>query len=76
MWRIGVITLFAALCVSQPVHAQSARITGTVRSADGAAPIVAADVEVVGGTFRRIAPTREDGRYTIQVEPGTYTVRA
>lgn len=76
MWRIGVITLFAALCVSQPAQAQSARITGTVRSADGAIPIAGADVEVTGGTFRRISPTRDDGRYTIAVEPGTYTVRA
>lgn len=76
MWRIGVITLFAALCVSQPAQAQSARITGTVRSADGAIPIVGVDIEVTGGTFRRISPTRDDGRYSIAVDPGTYTVRA
>ena len=76
MRLIGVVTLFAALCLSQPAQAQSARITGTIRSADGGAPIVGADVEVVGGTFRRISPTRDDGRYTIAVEPGTYSVRA
>ena len=76
MRLIGVVTLFAALCLSQPAQAQSARITGTIRTADGGAPIVGADVEVVGGTFRRISPTRDDGRYTIAVEPGTYSVRA
>ena len=33
MRPIGVVTLFAALCLSQPAQAQSARITGTIRSA-------------------------------------------
>lgn len=76
MRRFGVVTLVAALCVSQPLLAQSARITGTVRSSDGNTPIVAADVEVVAGSFRRIGVTRDDGRYTVAVEPGTYSVRA
>ena len=76
MWRFGVLTLVAALCVSEPALAQSARITGIVRSADGNAPIVAAEVEVVNASFRRVVATREDGRYTVQVEPGTYQVRA
>ena len=76
MWRFGVLTLVAALCVSEPALAQSARITGTVRSADGNLAIVAADVEVSSTSFRRVSPTREDGRYTVQVEPGTYKVRA
>ncbi len=76
MWRFGVLTLVAALCVSEPALAQSARITGIVRSADGNAPIVAAEVEVVNASFRRVVSTREDGRYTVQVEPGTYQVRA
>ena len=76
MWRFGVLTLVAALCVSEPALAQSARITGTVRSADGNVAIVAADVEVSSTGFRRVAATREDGRYTVQVEPGTYKVRA
>ncbi len=76
MWRFGVLTLVAALCVSEPALAQSARISGIVRSADGGAPIVAADVEVTSTGFRRVAQTRDDGRYTLQVEPGTYRVRA
>jgi TonB-dependent SusC/RagA subfamily outer membrane receptor len=76
MWRFGVITLVAALCVSEPALAQSARITGTVRSSDLNTPIFAAEIEVVSASFRRVTSTREDGRYTVQVEPGTYMVRA
>lgn len=76
MWRFGVLTLVATLCASEPALAQSARITGTVRSTDGGMPVVGADVEALGGPTRRIAPTRDDGRYTLSVEPGTYTVRA
>lgn len=76
MWRFGALTLVAALCVSEPALAQSARISGFVRSADGGAPVVAADVEVSSAGFRRVATTRDDGRYTLQVEPGTYKVRA
>lgn len=75
MWRFGVITLVAALGLSEPALAQSTRITGTVRSSDGNVPIVAADVEVVGANFRRVAATRDDGRYTVAVEPGSYLVR-
>ncbi len=76
MRRFGVLTLVAFLCVSEPALAQSARITGIVRSGTGDAPIVAAEVEVVSASFRRVVSTREDGRYTVQVEPGTYQVRA
>ena len=76
MWRFGVLTLVAALCVSEPVLAQSARITGIIRSSDANAPIFAAEIEVVNANFRRVTSTREDGRYTVQVEPGTYMVRA
>ena len=76
MWRFGVFALVAALCVSEPALAQSARITGTVRSADGNAPIVGAEVEVSSAGFRRAALTREDGRFVIQAEAGTYKVRA
>jgi len=75
MWRFGALTLVAVLCASEPALAQSTRITGTVRSADGNVPIVAADVEVVGANFRRVAPTRDDGRFTVAVEAGTYLVR-
>jgi TonB-dependent starch-binding outer membrane protein SusC len=76
MWRFGVLTLVAALCVSEPALAQSARIAGSVRSADGNAPVVAADVEVSGPGYRRVTVTRDDGRYTVPVDPGTYKVKA
>ncbi len=76
MMRFGVLALVAALCVGEPALAQTGRISGTVRSADGGAPVVAADIEVVGANFRRVAPTRDDGRFSISVEPGTYSVKA
>lgn len=74
MWRTGVMALFAALCVSEPALAQSGRITGTVKSADGSGPIMGAEVVVIGTRFGAI--TREDGRYTITADAGTYRVRA
>lgn len=70
----GVITLIAVLCVSEPALAQSSRIVGSVTAADGGAPVVAADVEVRAAGVRRIGQTREDGRFSVPVEPGRYTV--
>jgi iron complex outermembrane receptor protein len=55
-------------------HAQTGRITGAVTSADGARPIVGAQVVVSGTTTGAV--TRDDGRYTITIRPGAYTVRA
>ncbi|MEK0430558.1 MAG: hypothetical protein RL139_362 [Gemmatimonadota bacterium] len=75
MTRYGVFALLATLCVSEPALAQNTKITGTVRNADGGAPVFGATIEVTGGAATRGALTREDGRYTIAVEPGTYTVR-
>ena len=75
MWRIGVVALFAALCVSEPALAQTGRISGTVRSTDGGV-IVAAEVEVVVAGPKKVTVTRDDGRFSISVDPGTYTVRA
>ena len=75
MWRIGVVALFAALCVSEPALAQTGRISGTVRSTDGGV-IVAAEVEVVVAGPKKVTVTRDDGRFSISVEPGTYSVRA
>ena len=68
------LTLLAALCLSDTALAQTAKISGTVRAADGATPIFAAEVTVIGQRLGAI--TREDGRYNINVAPGTYTVRA
>ena len=68
------LTLLAALCLSDTALAQTAKIAGTVRAADGATPIFAAEVTVIGRKLGAI--TREDGRYFIDLAAGTYTVRA
>lgn len=69
-WFVGtVLPLFA----SSVALAQTGMITGTVTSAEGGQPVVSANVVVVGA--RAGALTRDDGRYTIAVAPGTYTLR-
>ena len=74
MRRAVALAMLAAICLSEPALAQGSRITGTVRSADGTGQIVGATVVVVGS--KAGAVTRDDGRYSIAVEPGTYKVRA
>ena len=74
MWRTAFVVLAATIVVGAPVRAQSGRITGTVTSAEGARPVPGAQVIVAGTTTGAV--TRDDGRFTITVEPGTYTVRA
>ena len=76
MLRYGALTLFAALCLSESALAQSARITGTVTSTDGGAPVVGVEIEVVRSGVRKVAASREDGRYSVGVDAGSYTVRA
>lgn len=74
MWRNGLIGVIATVVASGSALAQSGTITGTVTSADAGMTITAAHVVVVGTSIG--ADTRDDGRYTIVVPPGTYTVRA
>lgn len=74
MKRYGVFALIAVLGVSQPALAQQSRIVGAVRAADGGAPVVAADVEVRATGVRRVGQTRDDGRFSVPVDAGTYTV--
>ena len=74
MRRTYLVVPIATLVLSHLAQAQTGRITGTVTSAEGARPVVGAQVVVSGTTTG--AATREDGRYTITVQPGTYTVRA
>ena len=74
MWRTAFVLLIATLCVGDPALAQSGRITGTVTSADGAKPVANAQLIVVGTMLGSL--TRDDGRFTITVPPGTYTVRS
>ena len=73
MWRIGVVGLISALFAAEPALAQAGRITGTVTSTEGAAPVPGAQVHVQGTSVGAV--TRDDGRYTITVQPGTYTLR-
>jgi TonB-linked SusC/RagA family outer membrane protein len=74
MWRTGFMGVAAMLIVSAPVLAQTGNITGRVTSADGATPVARAQINVVGSGVGTI--THEDGRYSVAVRPGTYTVRA
>lgn len=74
MKRYGVFALIALLSVSQQALAQSSRVVGLVTSADGGGPVVGAEIEVRGAGGRRGAVTRDDGRYTVLVEAGTFTV--
>ena len=75
MSRTGFVGLVAALvAVGSPALAQTGRIDGTVTAAEGARPLPGVQVRVVGTTAGAV--TREDGAYTITVQPGTYTLRA
>ncbi|MFN2637920.1 MAG: SusC/RagA family TonB-linked outer membrane protein [Gemmatimonadaceae bacterium] len=73
MWRNSFVSLFALLASSGVALAQSGTITGTVMSADGGQPVARAQVVVVGST--RGAVTGDDGRYTLVLDPGTYSLR-
>lgn len=74
MRRSGFTSVLALLFASSPVLAQTGSITGTVTSADGAQPVAGARVTIAGTRLGTM--TSDDGRYTIAVQPGTYTVRA
>lgn len=74
MWRNGLVSVIATVLASGSALAQSGSITGTVTSAEGGAPLGGVHVSVVGTGIG--GTTRDDGRYTIVVQPGTYTVRA
>jgi iron complex outermembrane receptor protein len=76
MLRYGALTLFAALCLSESASAQSARITGTVTSTDGGAPVAGVEIEVVRSGVRKAAAARDGGREAVAGGAGSYTVRA
>ena len=74
MWRIGFVGLIATLVAADPALAQAGRISGTVTSTDGTAPVGGAQVRVLGTTLGAV--TGDDGRYVVSaVPPGTYGVR-
>ena len=71
MSRIALAAV-VALVAAAPVFAQTGTITGTVTATDGGQPIAGAQVRA--GTAIG-AVTRADGRYSLRVAPGAYTVR-
>jgi TonB-dependent starch-binding outer membrane protein SusC len=74
MWRTAIASVVVALSAAAPVLAQTGTITGTVTIAEGGRPLADAQVRAgIGGTSATY--TRVDGRYTLTVSPGTYTVR-
>jgi TonB-linked SusC/RagA family outer membrane protein len=73
MPRTRFVSVIAALLAAGPVLAQTGTLAGTVTAADGAAPVSGVRVVVAGTSIG--AMTRDDGQYTITMQPGTYTVR-
>lgn len=73
MLRTVIRGVVATMLAGAPVLAQSGTITGRV-TADGGQPVAQAQVNVVGTGVGAV--TREDGRYSLMIRPGTYTLRA
>ncbi len=73
MRRTFCVVAVGTFALAHLAHAQTGRISGTVTTVEGARPVVGAQVVVAGTTTGSV--TRDDGRYTITVQPGTYTVR-
>src|SRR5687768_2296191 len=73
MLRTGVAGVIALLFVAGDALAQTGIINGRVTTAEGGTPISGAQITVVGAG--RGALTREDGGFSVTVQPGTYTVR-
>src|SRR5688572_2768318 len=74
MRRTVYVIPLATVLAAHVALAQTGRITGTVTSAEGARPVPGAQVVVAGTTAGAV--TRDDGTYSITVQPGAYTVRA
>jgi iron complex outermembrane receptor protein len=73
MWRNGLVSAIASVLAAGSALAQTGSITGRVTSAEGA-PVTGVHVVIPGTSIG--ADTRDDGRYTISVQPGTYSLRA
>src|SRR5690349_19056452 len=71
MWRTGIAGVVVVLSAATSALAQTGTIAGVVTAADGGRPL--AGVQVRAGTAGAL--TRIDGRYSMTVAPGTYTVR-
>ena len=74
MLRTVIHGAVATMLASAPLLAQTGTIAGRVLTADDAQPIPGAQILVLGTSAGAI--TREDGRYSLTVRPGRYTVRA
>lgn len=72
-----VMTLFVLMALAPALAAQTGSVTGRVTAAGSSEPLPGAEIAVTGSSFRRVAVSRADGRYTISGVPaGTYTVEA
>ena len=74
MWRTVIKGVLATVLASAPVLAQTGTISGRVTAADNGAPLPRVQVMVAGTGAGAL--TRDDGRYTITVRPGRFTVYA
>ena len=72
MWRIRLSGAVVAIATAVPALAQTGTISGTVTAAEDGRAIANAQVRAGTGIG---ALTRTDGRYTLTVPAGTYTVR-
>lgn len=66
--------IFSFLCLAPSLHAQASTVSGRVTDAGSAQSISGALVLVVGTTQSTL--TRADGSYRLQLNPGTYVLRA
>jgi len=73
MLRSVILGTFAVLVTASSVLAQTGIITGVVTAGDAGTPLAGVQLRVVGTNAGGL--TRDDGRYTIAVATGTYTVR-
>ena len=67
---LRALALLAALAVGAPALAQTGTVTGSITAAEGGRPIPGAQLRAGSAG----ALSGNDGRYTLQVAPGTYTV--
>ena len=73
MRRTRFVWSAVMLFAGTPLLAQDGRIVGTVTTAESATPISNAQIRVLGTSVGTLS--REDGRYSLAVRPGTYTVK-
>jgi TonB-linked SusC/RagA family outer membrane protein len=72
-----VVTLLVLMTLAPALAAQTGSVTGRVTAVGSSEPLPGAEIAVTGPSFRRVAVSRADGRYTIGGVPaGTYTVEA